>query len=406
MNKKGFSLLMPFLLMSLSGCEPKIQRYDIKSIKYEGGSGMSYGPTIYYLDFENNTFTYTLKNYSKNEYQVYDVRTFTEEQEASFIDGINEAGLLDIEDHYVTDEVIDDGYGWSLNINFYDDTSISSGGYCAEPDRLFDKCTPYFIDLCGVNFLHGTLKKAVERPSTRVVAYYYNDYNDYDVDFYLTTEEVSYNFNGVSKEQTENLFEINSRHCQNHLLLNENYKFVLYPFASSYPAPTYEKVVIKSYDFVNPLSNEEVVFNADVFDKAELILEMNKIYTIEYKYSNGDFILSTFNTYTADEYVKVGSYFGYYYEFVIDKNEACKMSVFKEFGSTDMTFLNGRYELKTIEDKLMLVANMEKNLKLTFEVYGEILVLVKAENGRDLLKVGDENSLMYEFQYSVNPIDN
>ncbi len=78
-----------------------------------------------------------------------EINTFTEEEEKAFIDACYSYGLFHIDRNYRPDDIIYDGNGWELVLNFENGSSRFSEGYMAGPYDIFKRCASVFNGLCG-----------------------------------------------------------------------------------------------------------------------------------------------------------------------------------------------------------------------------------------------------------------
>lgn len=176
--KKVFACFAALVLaLALAGCAPKTE-YDDKElvkIEYHGGDGMGlWGINDYRVfDFEKNiVYDITIAEEEAlqeminraEEGQIEEilqrynnpktVATFTEEQEEAFVAHIRKAGIYGWKDSYKTDEVIDDGAGFSLELTFSDDSVKRTDFYYKYPRNL-KKIQSYFLSDLGADMRHN-----------------------------------------------------------------------------------------------------------------------------------------------------------------------------------------------------------------------------------------------------------
>lgn len=107
----------------------------------------------YILDFESNVYSVVDTTISNDYVPSTEVKkTFSEEEEAVFIDTVYSYGLFNIKKNY-TNSHIDDGAGWILVIEYEDKTSKISQGSNSSPKKIFKRCSAAFYDLCGERVL-------------------------------------------------------------------------------------------------------------------------------------------------------------------------------------------------------------------------------------------------------------
>lgn len=141
---KLLSMLLMITCVSCSGYKYKdktLQTLVFESIDYFGGYTKTYS-----FDFNNNIATLE-EGFATSETELVWTKTFTDEKEREFNDGLYHSGLYTIKNEYIRKN-ISDGGGWRLNITFTDGTTKKSKGSNASPSKVFSKCAPVFYDLC------------------------------------------------------------------------------------------------------------------------------------------------------------------------------------------------------------------------------------------------------------------
>ena len=107
----------------------------------------------YILDFENNVYSVVDTTISNDYVPITEVKkTFSEKEEAVFIDTVYSYGLFNIKKNYTNPNIID-GSGWILVIEYEDKTSKVSHGSNSSPKKVFERCSAAFYDLCGERVL-------------------------------------------------------------------------------------------------------------------------------------------------------------------------------------------------------------------------------------------------------------
>ncbi len=152
-------LLIALLILSLVGCS-KIKEYkgtpidklSFKSTDYMGGMYTTYG-----FDFNENTInrikygpTPGLEEY-KTETILF--KTFTDEEEKILIDKLYTCGLFKLKDEYKPNDLIIDGGGWVLTIEYSDGSVKTSIGDNAYPEKIFAKAANAFREICGTGIV-------------------------------------------------------------------------------------------------------------------------------------------------------------------------------------------------------------------------------------------------------------
>lgn len=161
--KRKFIIIILFVLL-LGGCnrikeykETPIEKLSFKTTDYMGGIS-----TTYVFDFKKNIInkiTYGPKPDSSEIYveKTTLFKTFTDEEEAILINKLYTYGLFEIKDKYKPDDLIDDGGGWVLTIEYSDGRVKTSTGSNAYPEKTFNKCAEAFKEICGQGIVWHTI---------------------------------------------------------------------------------------------------------------------------------------------------------------------------------------------------------------------------------------------------------
>lgn len=301
--KKIFScFLLTILCFCLIGCEPPIKEYKgtkinkltYATIYYFGGITQEY-----ILDFEKNEYSTAAHSlgYGSSESQIK--RTFGEDEEKSFIDACYTYGLFDLEEEYNQPDVIDGG-GWTLTIEYADQTTKISHGSNAVPEAIFNKCSVPFYELCGEEVM-GLLPENYATPPDVDVSFRYETDNTITSDNSLASiVQVDYLWNKKSSP-AQDIFALNeTTKGKNHFSSDITYKMIFYT-ANYHCYKKFKKITIKEYDFNNELTGEKIIHSGRWFRQIELNMNLNKIYVYKLEYSDGDFVRYTFNTYCPDQ---------------------------------------------------------------------------------------------------------
>ncbi len=155
MKKVLLGALILILFTCLLSCTDTIKEYKGKKIvrityvsaDFNGGTRRTE-----IIDFNENTYShaYFVPDRKENEPEIQ--KTFAEEEEKTFINACYTYGLFDLEESYVQTGIIDGG-SWKLTIEYEDGSTKGSKGVNARPDKVFDKCSTVFYDLCGAYIL-------------------------------------------------------------------------------------------------------------------------------------------------------------------------------------------------------------------------------------------------------------
>lgn len=300
--KKIISILIVLLLcVSLCGCTngKKITKYDgtpltrlvYESVDYNGGF-----TSTYVFDFTENIVR--SRGYLPVDGGIPDFETiaeFSEQQEQTLINKLYSFGLFDIKPEYKSPPGILDGGGWTLEINYADETKKVSKGSNNSPKKVFKNCATAFYDICN----HGIVASVDEK--------YYNPPNlSYAIQFTVENTTTSlgatsfsargnYKWNGF-EESSCDIFQLNQEYTQPYEL-NDGTKYTLVLYTANYHyIKKFNKCEVYSFENNEDLTDEKKIVEIGWFNQIELDLELNKIYVVKLSFANGDFVEYTFNT--------------------------------------------------------------------------------------------------------------
>ncbi len=98
----------------------------------------------------------------------------------------------------------------------------------------------------------------------------------------------------------KDLYLINEENKKNNKFIHDiEYKLILYTGNYDYNKK-FNRIVLKEYDYNSDLTNEKTVFIGSFFEikkQIELDIKLNKIYTYELFYKDGNYIQYTFSTF-------------------------------------------------------------------------------------------------------------
>ena len=357
--KKFFTLLLLLFSLFLIGCNKDysglaINKLSFKTIDYMGGATVTK-----VIDFQTNQYLKSENIPWKEVETTLEVKkTFTDEEEMIFINGIGNAGLFDIDEYYKEEHVMDGG-GWELVIEYQDGTIFVSKGSNKSPTRVFNKCSTYFYDLCGEEVM-GMLPDYYYEPPGISYSFGYEVPNGSgSFNGFTGIARVGFQWNGF-EEASKDIYQLNLENSQdNEFLKGKNYKLVL--FTSNYHCKTkFNKFVLKSYDFNEELTNEKIVCEDKWFDQIVIDIELDKIYVFELGYKNGDFVQYTLNTLSKDQKILYGEYhYNIYNEghciLKINEDLSYELNPFDYFDDT----LNVNKDIETGECKFEVINNNE-----------------------------------------------
>ena len=292
--KKTLVLVFLTFVLLLTGCttpppSQPIKEYTgtkIAKLTYITSAYDGFGYTKERL-FDFNENQYLTAGYRLDEEKEFTLKkTFTDAEEKIFMDACYSYGLFDLAERYEPQEIVYDGYGWSMLIEYEDGTVKKSVGSNASPKEIFDKCCTYFYDLCG-EVVVGLLPEYYVYPpnvSTNVGMYGYTDVvrADYKWNKGESLGNDLYSLNEANKDENE---------------FKEDVDYTLVLYTSNYNCKEkFNGITIKEYDYNSELTNERVVYSGKWFKQIELALELNKIYVYELSFRDGDYVQYTFST--------------------------------------------------------------------------------------------------------------
>ena len=305
--KKTFIFLVSIImsclfLLAFTGCSPELKTYEGTEVVKITYSRVDYfgGYTVDYL-FDFNSCTASKRGYMPDfdtnnaipEYQQFAV--FTKSDATVFFDKCYTYGLFSLEKSYVTDEIIMDGGGWSLTIEYIDGTTFTSTGSNAGPSDVFSKCMYAFYELCGEGVV-GNIPSDFLFPPDISLSFDYQIGNIlYSTNTLAQIRRGNYLWNEHSVSET-NYYNVNRELSE----FNEfdgtcQYTLVLYT-ANYHYSKKFNKFTLTCYDYNEEMSNEHVIFSSKWFKQKEFPLQFDKIYIYRLYWSNGDFAEYTFNT--------------------------------------------------------------------------------------------------------------
>ena len=292
--KKLFIFIILILSFFLVSCNKK--RYDIDkitytTIDYNGGYTENYVIDLVENEYKKNGYLPV----ESEEPALNTIKSFTDEEKAEFIEGINKAGLLSIKEEYKKSGVMDGG-GWHLTIEFSDGTKFESKGSNNSPHKVFDKCSTYFYDLCGEKIL-GTLPAYYASPPNIWISFDYQKDDGTHVIDNGSSRLVMGNYKWNKNSSLDNdYYQMNLDNIE-YNRFESQYDYELVLFTGNYDCDVkFDKIIVKEYDFNKDMTNEKEIYNDSWFKQVSLNISLNKIYVYKLVYKNGDYVEYTFST--------------------------------------------------------------------------------------------------------------
>ncbi len=260
------------------------------------------GRDMYRIDFAENKSYYESNSAISEHEENRLTNTFTKEEKRKFINSCYTAGLFNLKEKYETSEIICDGGGWKLTVTYKSGEQFRSEGSNAGPALVFKQLRLPFYEIFEdkVFLLPNELK---EPPNITVGVK--GDLSPFPPEIiprnpqthpYATRADYSWN-KGRFVSESKDYFTINENKDDTPLFF-DNVEYTIHLISSSnyhYAWPFY-KFVLKSYDYNEELTGEEILLEKTWFNKVTLPAEINKIYVYEMYYLNGDYVAYTFNT--------------------------------------------------------------------------------------------------------------
>lgn len=319
MKKSSLLLICVIILVCCVGCKPGepiiLLEYDgvpLSSLSYQTIDYMGGYTRSYLLDFDSNTVTKTeFYPYFEDGQQETSrvISEFTDEEEREFINKIYSYGLFRINERYENTHV-NDGGGWTLQINYSDGSTKKSTGSNDAPSLVFNNCAIPFYELCGERVM-GNIPTTYFAPPIIdfSVSYTYNNHffsgNNF-VDF----SRGNYLWNGHEVSGVD-LYEVAMSGRASQLLSRGKYELELYTANYDNYNGKYEKFdkcVVMSYALDSQLSDGKEVLSTGWFKSVDIPYEPDRIYVITLKFKDGDFVEYVFSTATLDQKINYGIY--------------------------------------------------------------------------------------------------
>ena len=272
----------------------EVVKITYSTVDYMGGYTKDY-----LLDFNSDTASkraYLPHSDIDNaipEYQQF--ADFTKSAATVFFDKCYMYGLFSLEKLYVTQDVVCDGGGWSLTIEYVDGTTFSSTGVNAGPYDVFEKCKFAFYELCGEGVV-GSIPSSYLFPPNISLSFIYQIGNTiYSTNALAEIRCGNYLWNGHSVSETY-YYNVNRELSDSNEFDGTcQYTLVLYTANYQY-SKKFNKFTLTCYDYNEEMSDEHVIFSSKWFKQKEFPLQLDKIYIYKLYWSNGDFAEYTFNT--------------------------------------------------------------------------------------------------------------
>lgn len=172
-----------------------------------------------------------------------------------------------------------DGGGWSININYNDETVKTSIGSNNSPTRIFKKADYAFYNLFGED-LFGTVPSSYKYPPAMDIAY------DYSYDTTIVSDGTSLS----STNATWNKYKKDGINNIQYALQNQRYTFLeKYDYEFTLWTANYEfkfsNLEIKSYDLNG--KDEKLIVSTNWFKQKEFELDFDSVYVITITYPQG-----------------------------------------------------------------------------------------------------------------------
>lgn len=309
--KKAFGRFVSVIISSLSlfafvGCSPEPKSYEGTEVVK-----ITYSTVDYFGGYtEDYLFDFTSDTASKRAYVPHSdtgdgvpeyVRfaEFTESDATDFFDKCYTYGLFSLKKSYVTEDIICDGGGWSLTIEYVDGTTFSSTGDNAWPTEVFDKCKFAFYELCGEGVVGSIPSEYLFPPDVSLSFRYQIGNSIHSNNGLARIRRGNYLWNGHSVSDTS-YYDVNLELSGSNRFDDTcQYTLVLYTANYQY-SKKFDKFTLTCYDYDEQMSNEHELFSSKWFKQEEFPLQFDKIYIYRLYWSNGDFSEYTFNTKLGD----------------------------------------------------------------------------------------------------------
>lgn len=304
--KKSFILFVSVImsclfLFAFFGCSTEPKSYEgteVVKITYSRVDYFGGYTEDYLLDFTSNTASKRgyMPPHGDNdipEYQQF--AEFTDSEAKVFFDKCYTHGLFSLKESYASKGTIHDGGGWSLTIEYVDETTFSSKGSNAGPSDVFRECKYAFYDLCGDGVVGSIPSEYMVPPDISLTFTYHKGIDNYSTNALARISRGNYLWNGHSVTETS-YYEVNQELSKSNKFDGTcQYDLVLYTSNYDY-SRKFNKLTVTCYDYNEEMSNEQMVFSSAWFKQKEFPLQFDKIYIYRLYWSDGDFAEYTFNT--------------------------------------------------------------------------------------------------------------
>lgn len=294
MKKKRFVLFFIFtvsLSLFFSSCSPyTYEGKDVSSIKYltvDYNGGYTEESIIDFIDCQVLSRNFLpLDSYIEDYALLYE---FESGAIPLFLNEVGEAGLFDLQDHYLSPAGIIHGGGWTLTIDYVDGSSKTSSGDNNAPSSVFKKADYAFYNLYGDD-LFGSLPSSYTNPPVIDIAFSYSiGTNSYSQGYNGGLSPINYTWHKLKVSDID-VFTYAIQNPIHDFDTSISYKFVLW--TANYDHK-FSKMIITSYDLNGNDSKD--VDNSGWFKQKEYNLEFNRIYVINmtFDYGTCEYVFST-----------------------------------------------------------------------------------------------------------------
>ena len=284
--------------LALAGCSesgytgPQIAGIRYRQIDYLGGFTEEY-----LFDFQANTAS--KRSYLPEEGEeappYREFASFTAAEAAAFLDQSSACGLFSLKEEYRSPDIVMDGGGWHLTIEYADGSIRSSRGDNASPGDVFQKSKFAFYELCGDGVVGAIPQSYLFPPSLSFSFHYKIGEQNFSSNGVARVSRANFLWNG-NQVSGLSCFELNQESAKdNEFRAGCEYELVLYT-ANYGDSERFSSCTLTAFDADPALSNPTEIFCEPWFSQKTVPLVLGKIYVYKLTWADGDYAEYTFST--------------------------------------------------------------------------------------------------------------
>lgn len=411
MKKFKFASFIILLFPCVVGCDnASLDKDNIAKITFVEDGYAS--PMTHCIDFSSMSYSRVETN-SRQDHIYSSLNTsFNADDAEEFLKKFVKCGLTKLQKCYGNSA---NHCNWSLKIEFKDSTSFNSAGngVAYSISDLDNKTKDIFSKLgtCCNDFLGDYIFYRrgfkIQRYKFEYMPSIFNvsntskgeDYND----VYFPIEEGDFCWNGKSRIDSD-LCALNSKHRVTNFTTTGKYYLYVSTSDSIYTdgTPNLSEYVVKSYyPDADPATKTEVLRckrSSDVssnefecfFIHEKILLEKDKIYTIDYIFDSGDYYQYTFNTFTNNRKILTGKYVP------TETNDFGYLTLFEDGNFNYHIYKGTCFSEIQLNESMKFVENISKVIEEDIDYEGKYRI---EDNNVLYLDMGELGTVVYNIFY-------